>query len=171
MTNSNEWSMQYPEALWSEILPGLWQGGTHDNDVQGKAKHAYRQQADRDNFDSVYTMAGWANGAGANVKEMRFAIEDGDMLDFDAESDLWPLVESAHADWKAGKRVLIRCRAGLNRSGLVMALVLIREGFSAEAAIELIREKRGDVALCNYVFVDWLLHHADTRFWRAKVAA
>ena len=161
--------MQYPEALWSEILPGLWQGGTHDNDVQGKAKHAVRVQADRTNFDSVYTMAGWANGAGANVKEMRFAIEDGDMSDFDAESDLYPLVEAAHADWKAGKRVLIRCRAGLNRSGLVMALVLIREGYDPVEAISLIRDKRGDHALCNFMFEDWLVFKADLDFWRAKV--
>jgi protein-tyrosine phosphatase len=132
---------------------------------------AQRQQPDRANFDSVYTLAGWANGAGANVKEMRFAIEDGDMHDFDAATDLWPLVESAHADWKAGKRVLIRCRAGLNRSGLVMALVLIREGYEPQDAIDLIREKRGEDALCNWIFVEWLLTEARPTFWRAEQAA
>ena len=159
----------YPHALWSEVLPGLWQGGTDDYDVIGSPNSPNR--ITRNHFDSVYTLYARANGASWNVKELRFGFSDGDMSDFDPERDLYWLVREAHADWKAGKRVLIRCQAGLNRSGLVMALVLIREGHSPEEAVELIRATRGEIALCNDIFVRWLTQRADVHYWRAQVAA
>jgi protein-tyrosine phosphatase len=71
----------------------------------------------------------------------------------------------AHADWKDGKRVLIRCQAGWNRSGLLMALVLIRDGHTASEAIDLIREKRSRHALSNFTFANWLLE-TNVEFWR-----
>ncbi len=160
----------YPRALWSEILPGLWQGGTDDYDVIGVAGHCPNRVTST-HFDSVYTLYARANAASWNVKEVRFGFADGDMTDFDPEADLYFAVREAHADWKAGKRVLVRCQAGLNRSGLVMALVLIREGYTPEQAVELIRQNRGDIALCNDTFVRWLTLRADVEFWRDKAAA
>jgi hypothetical protein len=160
---------QFPQALWSEVLPGLWQGGTDDFDVAGR--QPIGQRPTKRHFDSVYTLYASANGADWGVKEIRFAFYDGDMTDFDPERDLYFAVREAHADWKAGKRVLIRCQAGLNRSGLVMALVLIREGYSPEEAVELIRSHRGEDALFNSTFVRWLTSRADVTFWRDKVAA
>ncbi len=160
----------YPRALWSEILPGLWQGGTDDYDVIGVAGHCPNRVTST-HFDSVYTLYARANAASWNVKEVRFGFADGDMTDFDPEADLYFAVREAHADWKAGKRVLVRCQAGLNRSGLVMALVLIREGYTPEQAVALIRQNRGDIALCNDTFVRWLTLRADVDFWRDKAAA
>ncbi len=160
----------YPRALWSEILPGLWQGGTDDYDVIGVAGHCPNRVTST-HFDSVYTLYARANAASWNVKEVRFGFADGDMTDFDPEADLYFAVREAHADWKAGKRVLVRCQAGLNRSGLVMALVLIREGYTPVQAVELIRQNRGDIALCNDTFVRWLTLRADVDFWRDKAAA
>ena len=160
----------YPRALWSEILPGLWQGGTDDYDVIGVAGHCPNRVTST-HFDSVYTLYARANAASWNVKEVRFGFADGDMTDFDPEADLYFAVREAHADWKAGKRVLVRCQAGLNRSGLVMALVLIREGYTPEQAVELIRQNRGDIALCNDTFVRWITLRADVDFWRDKAAA
>jgi protein-tyrosine phosphatase len=55
-----------------------------------------------------------------------------------------------------GKRVLIRCQAGWNRSGLIAALVVMLNGETAEDAITLLRENRSPYALCNPDFVDWL---------------
>jgi hypothetical protein len=52
-----------------------------------------------------------------------------------------------------------------------MALVLIREGYSPEDAVELIRATRGDIALCNHTFVRWLTNRADVHYWRNKLAA
>ena len=67
------------------------------------------------------------------------------------------LANQAHKDWKSGKRVLIRCQAGLNRSGLVTALVLIKDGYSAKDAIALMRDKRSKDVLMNPLFEEWLL--------------
>lgn len=162
---------QFPHALWTEILPGLWQGGTDDYDVIGTPYRQVENRVTRFDFDSVYTLYARANAANWNVKEVRFGFADGDMTDFDPEADLYFAVREAHADWVAGKRVLIRCQAGLNRSGLVTALVLIRAGYTPEQAVDLIRDKRGDYALCNELFVSWLVRAANVNFWRTALAA
>jgi protein-tyrosine phosphatase len=67
-----------------------------------------------------------------------------------------PLVCAIHFDWKAGKRVLIHWKARWNRSGPITGLVLMREGHSAESAIDLIRERRSFNALCNSTFEQYL---------------
>jgi protein-tyrosine phosphatase len=61
-----------------------------------------------------------------------------------------------------GRRVLVHCTEGLNRSGLVIATALMEMGWSAVDAIELVRERRGPTddemyALGNEAFVAWLL--------------
>jgi protein-tyrosine phosphatase len=99
------------------------------------------------------------------VREMRFGFYDHDMSDFNPE-DLRDIVTISHRQWKSGNRVLIRCQAGLNRSGLVMALVLIREGYTPAEAIHLIRSQRGQAALCNSTFERWLLS-VDVEQWRS----
>ena len=158
-----------PFELWSEVLPGLWQGGTDDQDWIDSGRK--RGQITRFDFDAVYTFFGAANPADYGVHETRFAFYDGNMQDFDVETDLLPIVEKAHGDWKAGKKVLIRCQAGLNRSGLVMALVLMRDGHSASDAIELIRSRRGDIALCNRTFEQWLLTVGSAPTFQLMLAA
>lgn len=64
----------------------------------------------------------------------------------------------------AGKRVLVTCRAGLNRSALVAGLALIhRTRMKADAVILLIRAARGPSALFNEHFVTLLRHAASRR--------
>jgi protein-tyrosine phosphatase len=87
------------------------------------------------------------------------------MSDFDT-ADLHELVSTAHRDWKSGKKVLIRCQAGINRSGLIMALVLIRDGMNPEDAIELMRTKRARSVLRNQTFENWL-REVTPEDWRA----
>jgi protein-tyrosine phosphatase len=99
------------------------------------------------------------------VHEVRYGIYDGNMADFDVE-DIKPIVAEAHRQWKAGRRVLIRCQAGWNRSGLIMALVLMWEGFSAEQAITLIRRARGEYAMGNSTFETWL-KELDIQVWKS----
>ena len=86
------------------------------------------------------------------------------MKDFDP-NELKPIVRMAHEDWKRGQRVLIRCQAGMNRSGLIMALVLIREGYTADEAINLIRTKRSKHALFNSRFEMWI-KESSVEVWR-----
>lgn len=56
-----------------------------------------------------------------------------------------------------GDTVLVHCQAGLNRSGLISALVLMNTGMSAANAIEMLRRKRSPAVLCNQTFEGWLL--------------
>jgi len=109
----------YPTALFSEILPNLFQGGTDDNDVIHIAHARNKRRSDMP-FDSIVTMYAWARPADWNVQELRYGI----------------------------------------RSGLVTALVLIKEGYSPDQAIDLIRAQRGEDALCNSQFEQWLLSSA-----------
>ena len=57
-----------------------------------------------------------------------------------------------------GKEVLVHCRSGHNRSGMICARALIARGMAPEGAIERVRDGRGDgEALTNPTFVRWLL--------------
>ncbi|MFM5904954.1 MAG: dual specificity protein phosphatase family protein [Micrococcales bacterium] len=163
------YDVYYPEALWSEILPGLTLGGTdRSEDLVHGGSSAFGIQntmITQENFDTVITLYAWARPVDWFVKEIRFGILDSDMSDFDM-NEIHKLVLAAHTDWKAGKRVLIRCQAGINRSSLITALVLIRDGYSAKKAIDLLREKRGGAVLANPNFHDWLMQ-VDVRKWRA----
>ena len=149
-----------PSELWTETVPNLWQGGTLDrwaSDEWHYSAPTNSRQISKEVFDSVYTLYADAEPVGWFVKEVRLGFYDSAMNDFDPETELVDIVKMAHKDWKSGKRVLIRCQAGLNRSGIVMALVLIRDGYSPEEAITVMREKRSEAVLCNRHFVDYLL--------------
>ena len=141
------------QDLWSEILPGLWMGGTGDDSVL--ASFQVQPEITNLHFDTVVTLYASALPVDWYVKELRLGFFDHDKVDIDAH-DLDQVVQSAHADWQAGKRVLIRCQAGWNRSGLVTALVLMREGYRSFEAIELIRQMRYENALCNRSFEQFL---------------
>jgi hypothetical protein len=144
--------------LWSEILPGLWMGGTADSDVEGGRNPEGKITGEH--FNTVVTLYASANPVGWYVKELRLGFYDHEEVDVDA-NDLHQVVQAAHEDWKAGRKVLIRCQAGLNRSGLVTALVLARDGMPIDDAIDLLRQKRSPAALCNPEFVDWLRANHD----------
>ena len=164
------YAVEYPEELWSEILPGLTLGGTDDRDVIFEGIQGWGQDHTPsitiENFDTVITMYAFARPVDWFVKEFRFGIYDHDMQDFNTD-ELHDIVVAAHRDWKNGKRVLVRCQAGINRSGLVMALMLIREGYSPENAIDLMRHKRGEAVLANQHFERWLMG-LDASAWRDK---
>ncbi|MEN9715424.1 MAG: hypothetical protein RJA35_891 [Actinomycetota bacterium] len=166
-----KYNVFYPEDVWNEVLPGLFLGGTDTPDdlsapTPGSGAFGMPEtQVNKQNFDTVVTLYAWARPADWFVKELRLGILDGPMTDYNLD-DLRNLVVTAHTDWKAGKRVLIRCQAGINRSSLIMALVLIREGLSAKKAIGLMRKQRGMAVLANGHFVDWLTQ-LDVKAWRA----
>ena len=144
------------KGLYSEILPGLWQGGTHPHEEYdvGVPSHDARPIG-TDEFDVVGTFYQYAQPVKWHVMEYRYPFNDGDMTDIDM-GFVMQIALHMHAEWKAGKRVLSRCQAGWNRSGLLTALVLIMDGYSAEAAIDLIRRRRSSDALCNPTFERFL---------------
>ena len=138
--------------LHSEILPGLWVGGTDDFDTIEQSANLNAPKAiTKENFDAVVTLYAWANPVDWLVEELRFGFYDSDVEHIDKEA-LDSAVSFALSKWQAGKRVLIRCQAGLNRSGLTAALVLIEAGYTADEAITLLRTKRTKYVLFNDEF-------------------
>jgi hypothetical protein len=61
----------------------------------------------------------------------------------------------AAAQYRAGESVLSHCGMGFNRSALVAGLVLVELGWSGEAALRRLRERRPG-ALFNTHFADYL---------------
>ena len=140
--------------LYSEILPGLFMGGTADDDVVDVAK-PLRNLSGVQEFDSVVTCYSWAQPMSWYVHENRFGFADGP-LNAPTIKKVEELAEWIHGQWRSGKKCLIRCQAGKNRSGIILARVLMKDGYSADHAIQLIRERRGPDALFNGDFVEWL---------------
>lgn len=142
------------EEVWSEVMPGLWQGGTHDEDVVYNPRRG--KGITEMHFDFVTTLYASANPVDWFVQEIRYGIYDSNMADFNMD-ELIGIARMTHSAWKSGKRTLVRCQAGWNRSGLVTAMVLMLDGMEAKDAIALLREKRSPFALCNATFELWLL--------------
>ncbi|CAN2188263.1 DSP domain containing protein [Candidatus Nanopelagicaceae bacterium] len=141
--------------LYSEIVGNLWQGGTDDEDLVHKGSGRLPTHSDFREFEVVVSLSAYSLPMGWMVKEYRFGFPDGPTSD-EIYAELEKIADYAYLDWKAGKKCLVRCQAGINRSGLVVALILMRDGMSAEDAISLIRSKRGKYALENQYFVEYL---------------
>ena len=149
--------MEYLE-LYSEILPNLFISGTADEDVvqRGKSIHLLAQPSP---FDSIVCLYGHANPANYYVREQRYGIADAE-LEEESIPEILQLADWLFAEWKQGKRVAAKCAAGLNRSSLVAALCIMKEGYTAEETINLIREKRSPHALFNPHFVKFIEEQA-----------
>jgi protein-tyrosine phosphatase len=61
----------------------------------------------------------------------------------DSESTLTSTVQLMDEVLSSGKNVLVHCRQGIGRTGLVAACVLINKGWEPQAAIELLSAARG----------------------------
>jgi protein-tyrosine phosphatase len=144
------------------IAPNLFQGGTDDLDVIHLAQTNNRPRTDLP-FDAIVTMYAWARPADWKVQEFRYGVPDASMTDIDLDR-LRQAVDFGYDRWKQGDRVLVRCQAGLNRSGLVLALILIKDGLTPQDAIARIRDNRGEDALFNRDFHNWLLTEGESFF-------
>jgi protein-tyrosine phosphatase len=151
----------YPQ-LYSMIAPNLFQGGTDDLDVIHLAQTNNRPRTDLP-FDAIVTMYAWARPADWKVQEFRYGVPDASITDIDLDR-LRQAVDFGYDRWKQGDRVLVRCQAGLNRSGLVLGLILIKDGLKPAEAIARIRDNRGDDALFNRDFHNWLLTEGENFF-------
>lgn len=145
---------QIEDDLYSEILPGLWQGGTDDFDILEFPKR-YPSLDSTKEFDSVATLYAIAHPVSWGIAERRFGFPDS-ALNRKNLPEIHSIADWVYSEWKAGKKVLVRCQAGLNRSGLVIALVLIKDNYAPKDAIDLIRTRRSPYALFNSDFVKYL---------------
>ncbi|ANH93411.1 MULTISPECIES: dual specificity protein phosphatase family protein [unclassified Streptomyces] len=144
--------MPAPESPWNEIVPGLWMGGHEVRDDSGRSAPVVV----RDEFDLVQTLLRLpGHGPGTGVPHQVWPIPDGP-LDATQLAGVMRLAEAACAALDEGRRVLVRCWSGYNRSGLVVGHALMLRGSGADEAIGLIRARRSPWALHNELFADYL---------------
>ncbi|WP_372735599.1 dual specificity protein phosphatase family protein, partial [Nocardioides sp.] len=106
-----------------------------------------------DEFDLVVSLAqreGYGPDDGVDHIVERLADAG---LDASAARRVHALVDRITAALGEGRRVLVRCSGGLNRSGVVVASVLVRQGYGVEEAMAAVRAARGPWALTNPTFV------------------
>jgi hypothetical protein len=128
-------------APWHEIVPGLWQGaGTTVPEgfdiVLTCSRSAARRHPPR---EAAHWQLLFRDGR---------RVPDGD--------EIWVWAQRLNDELNRGRRVLVRCKAGLNRSGLLVAATLVVRGASPDEAVARIRQCRGPRALNNRHFVRWL---------------
>ncbi len=133
---------------WDEVVPGLFQGDFPEGDV------------DWGLFDDVVSMSTAAPSPRLRPDGLwiHLPIWDGEMEEADAVRDAARTVAERVA---AGRRVLVHCWAGLNRSGVVSARALMFMGVPVSEAIARVRAARGENALFNDAFVAWLHEEAE----------
>ncbi|TCO49763.1 protein-tyrosine phosphatase family protein [Actinocrispum wychmicini] len=137
---------------WNEIRPHLWMGGHFWTDPSGELQVAVV----RDEFEvvaSLHTQPGHGPGPGVNHRILE--IPD-DPLTAAQIDQVRRLAEEVAESVQAGRTTLVRCYAGLNRSGLVTAHALTCLGMDVGDAITLIRRQRSPFALHNSTFEDYL---------------
>lgn len=128
----------------TDITDTLWMGGVLDGLVLPReVRH-------------LVTLYPWERYRGREQLESEVVIR---LFDDAANFDPQPYLELA--DWVAHRSAqgvtLVHCQAGLNRSGLVTGLALVNQGYSGEAALALLRDRRGPAVLCNPTFEAFLL--------------
>jgi len=132
---------------WNEVVPGLFQGG---HDVRSQSRTACVVADEFDLVVSMTTREGYGPAEGVEHHVARMADAGVDAGIAGRVDELSLLVAGAVS---SGRRVLVRCSGGLNRSGLVVASTLVRLGHPPEEAIDLVRRARGPWALTNPAFV------------------
>lgn len=126
---------------WSEIIPGLWQGGDAECPI-GK-------------FDHVVSLCPWGEHTTPGPEgQTTWFIADGPVPE--PESRIWGVAQDISDRLDRGESVLVRCQMGINRSGLIVAATLLLRGWTIEEALAEIRARRDPMALSNPHFADWL---------------
>ncbi|MEU6968262.1 protein phosphatase [Kitasatospora aureofaciens] len=141
-----------PSEPWNEIVPGLWMGGHYHHPPDGELEPVVVGRQ----FDlvvSLFTLPG--HGPAAGVEHVVREVPDRPL----SPGQLLAVQEAARltaAAVRRGRRTLVRCHSGYNRSGLVVAQALVELGRGTDEAVRLVRERRSPWALNNPVFVDYL---------------
>lgn len=128
--------------LITRVGPTLWQGGFAENIDLGK------------NFDLVVSLYPWGKYKGTHVLH-EYKMYDGAEVDAQTVNEA---SEGILAALRLGDRVFVHCQAGLNRSALVTANVLVKNGGQPAEVIKYLRDIRSPEVLFNEAFVKWLLN-------------
>lgn len=131
----------------SQIKGNLWMGGCAGGMILPTE------------FEHLVSLYPWEKYQAPSLKSQLY-VEAYDAEVEELVPTLEPLVTWIRSRTKIGP-TLVHCQAGLNRSGLLVGLTLIREGLNARDAIALMREKRSPAVLCNKSFENHLLTMGD----------
>lgn len=136
--------------LISHVEGNLWQGGC----VQGANLAGFFK-----NVISLYPWEQYTLPEGCERTEIRM-YDAGSMPDIE---QLHQIAEAVVVAVSEGP-TLVHCQAGLNRSGLVAGLALVKMGRTPQEAVDLLRSKRTNPdgtspVLCNPTFAQWLLDY------------
>jgi hypothetical protein len=132
---------------WNEVVPGLFMGG---HDVRSQSPTACVVGDEFDLVVSLTSREGYGPSPGVEHVVARLADAVLDTPNAARVRELGVQVATAVRD---GRRVLVRCSGGLNRSGVVVAEALVQLGLTPEDAISAVRRARGPWALTNPGFV------------------
>jgi hypothetical protein len=131
----------------THVEGNLWQGGCEQDVIL-------------DGFYGVVSLYPWERYAlEPGTRRTEFRMHDSSTgVDWDALDEA---SDTALKYMERGK-TLVHCQAGLNRSGLVSAVVLMKQGKTAQEAIDLLRRSRSPMVLCNETFVKQLFELEET---------
>ncbi|MET8539573.1 protein phosphatase [Kitasatospora sp. NPDC004799] len=151
-TRQKERETPGPSEPWNEIVPGLWMGGHYFTPPGGELELAV-VGTEFDLVVSLFTLPG--HGPAPEVEHVVREVPDAPL----SPGQLRAVQEAAEitsAAARRGRRTLVRCHSGYNRSGLVVAQALVGLGCGSGEAVRLVRQRRSPWALNNPVFVDYL---------------
>ncbi len=77
-----------------------------------------------------------------------------------SESEVSAVLDRVDADLSAGKNVVIHCRQGIGRAGLVASSLLVTKGLNPEAAVQTISAARGIPVPETTEQRPWIDHYA-----------
>jgi hypothetical protein len=135
---AREGNTPFSMPLITQIEDNLWSGDCiHDVNLGDK-------------FDFVVSLYPWEQFRVSKTAVVMYAplYDRGEMPDI---ATVEAIADYVNAVRKIGP-TLVHCQAGLNRSGLISALALIKSGHTPQSAITLLREKRSPAVLCNKTF-------------------
>lgn len=139
---------------WDHIVSGLYLGG-HDSQPGGGDCHP------EDRFDVVVSLHQQDGYAPAEGTPHHVHLMADARLSEDNYAPVEALAARVVEAMDAGQSVLVRCHAGLNRSGLVAGLALIKQGWTSEQVVDRMRAARSRWVLSNASFLAYLTHHQD----------
>lgn len=151
---------------FSKLTDNLFMGGTEiENDREYGEGKSYRNKPE---FDLVITAYKGAANLHPEIKELRVHFEDSESENLNLE-EIENYADFGIEELKKGKKVLIRCMGGHNRSGLIAGIILIKLGMDNKEVVNLIKSKRGEDALTNYKFEKYLLNKESVKGKETKL--
>lgn len=125
----------------SQIADKLWTGGC----TKGLVLPSY--------IEHLVSLYPWESYTLKHELRSCLVVRQYDSLDAIDTNQLNMLAEWVNVCRMTGN-VLVHCQAGLNRSGLVAAIALMKSGMTSLGAIKLLRDRRSPAVLCNPVFAE-----------------